>query len=79
MDLFDVRNKIRDLLEQGQFESEGGGISLVEPVADLEMTYAGRRYWITIRDTGALQEKSLDPEDTPIAEPFAPEDIPFQD
>lgn len=57
MDLYDVRNKIRDLLEQGQFESEGGGISLVEPTADLEMTYLGRRYWIAIRDRGEVQER----------------------
>ena len=55
MDLYDVRNKIRDLLEQDQFNSEGSGMSLVEPVADIEMTYLGGRYWITIRDMGEVQ------------------------
>lgn len=69
MDLYDVRNKIRELLEQDHFNSEGSGMSLVEPEADLDMTYLGRRYGITIRDRGELQKRrqsvvTPDPEDS---------------
>lgn len=74
MRLYDVRNQIAKLLTQGKFEFAGRGMSLVEPIADLEMNYLGRRYIITIRDTGASKQ-----EDTPSPEPLAPEDIPFMD
>ena len=72
MELFDVRNRIRGLLEQGQFKSHGGGMSFVEPEADLEMTYLGRRYIITIRDTDApqkLESPAFNPDDLPTKIP----------
>ena len=70
MDLYDVRNRVEGLLKQGQFKFEGAGMSLVEPVADLEMTYLGRRYIIKIRDMDAPQETQ--------SAPFDPEDLPTE-
>ena len=67
MELYDVRNRIEELLDQGGFELEGAGVSLVEPTVDLEMTYLGGRYWITICDMDAPQKRQSvvapDPED----------------
>ena len=73
MDLLDIRNRIEGLLKQGQFKFCGGGMSLVEPVADLEMTYLGRRYVIKIRDcmdtVQQTQSAAFDPEDLPTEIP----------
>lgn len=56
-DMLYVRNRVRKALELEGFEFTGGGVSMVDPSADLDVEADGQRFNISIKHRGAVPAK----------------------